>query len=591
MVGNDGGVYSQAVATGADFTNAGWGNGNNDGMQTVQPYAAAMSSDGTVYAGLQDNGEMKIEPSGKELMVFGGDGFFTAVDPANSAVAYEEYTGGDISVTTDGGRTWTDINPALTSAMFSTPFVMDAGDANHLMVGGREVAETVSGPKTTSPGAPAAASDWKYVYNLGTMKHAGDATASSSATDPDNQLSAVDLRGDNAYVGFCGFCDLATQGQPFNSGLATNVGAAQAPARMTGSGWHIAAAIGLPKRYVTSVKQDPSDARTVYVTLGGYGRRWIPPGAFGDDISKVGTGHVFKSVDAGEHFVDISGNLPDVPANWSLVHRGQLLVATDLGVFIAGTTGGGAFDVLGKGLPPAPVLQLSTAPQNPDMVVAATYGRGVMAYTFPLGYWLVASDGGVFTFGGAGFFGSTGSIKLNQPIVGMEVTPSGAGYWMVASDGGIFAFGDAVFFGSTGAIRLNQPIVGMASTPSGKGYWLVARDGGIFAFGDAVFFGSTGAIRLNQPIVGMASTPSGKGYWFVASDGGVFSFGDGAFFGSTGGIVLKKPIVGIAPTPTGKGYWLDASDGGVLAFGDGPFLGSTGALVLNRPVVGMASTG
>ncbi|HEV8626149.1 MAG TPA: hypothetical protein VG034_16980, partial [Acidimicrobiia bacterium] len=68
---------------------------------------------------------------------------------------------------------------------------------------------------------------------------------------------------------------------------------------------------------------------------------------------------------------------------------------------------------------------------------------------------------------------------------------SPSGYWMVASDGGIFAYGGARFFGSTGAIRLNMPIVGMAATPSGNGYWLVASDGGIFAFGDAGFFGST----------------------------------------------------------------------------------------------------
>jgi hypothetical protein len=33
----------------------------------------------------------------------------------------------------------------------------------------------------------------------------------------------------------------------------------------------------------------------------------------------------------------------------------------------------------------------------------------------------------------------------------------------VAADGGIFSFGDATFFGSTGAQRLNQPIVGMAT--------------------------------------------------------------------------------------------------------------------------------
>jgi hypothetical protein len=81
----------------------------------------------------------------------------------------------------------------------------------------------------------------------------------------------------------------------------------------------------------------------------------------------------------------------------------------------------------------------------------------------------------------------------------------GGGYWLVASDGGIFAFGDAGFFGSTGGQPLNKPVVGMASTPDGKGYWLVASDGGIFSFGDASFLGSTGGQTLNQPIVGMAT--------------------------------------------------------------------------------------
>ncbi len=164
------------------------------------------------------------------------------------------------------------------------------------------------------------------------------------------------------------------------------------------------------------------------------------------------------------------------------------------------------------------------------------------------GYWLVASDGGIFTFGNAGFFGSTGSIVLNKPVVGMAATPDRGGYWLVASDGGIFTFGDARFFGSTGGIRLNAPVVGMAATPDGGGYWLVASDGGIFTFGDARFFGSTGSIVLNKPVVGMAVTPDGRGHWLVASDGGIFTFGDARFFGSTGGIHLNAPIVGMART-------------------------------------------
>jgi endoglucanase len=205
------------------------------------------------------------------------------------------------------------------------------------------------------------------------------------------------------------------------------------------------------------------------------------------------------------------------------------------------------------------------------------------------GYWLVASDGGIFSFGNAPFYGSTGGLRLNQPITGMARDPATGGYWLVASDGGIFSF-NAPFFGSTGAIRLNQPVVGMASTPDGGGYWLVARDGGIFTFGDAGFFGSTGAIRLNQPVVGMASTPNGGGYWLVARDGGIFTFGDAGFFGSTGASHLNLPIVGMAPSPDGNGYDLVAADGGVFNFGDAPYLGSVPGLGVNTTnIVGISA--
>jgi len=160
------------------------------------------------------------------------------------------------------------------------------------------------------------------------------------------------------------------------------------------------------------------------------------------------------------------------------------------------------------------------------------------------------------TFGDAGFYGSTGAQSLNRPVVGMAATPSGNGYWLVASDGGIFAFGDAGFYGSTGAQSLNRPVVGMAATGSGHGYWLVASDGGIFAYGDAPFLGSMAGTPLQAPVVGMATTPGGNGYWLAAADGGIFTFGNAPFLGSIGGQPLADPIVAIAATPGGQGYWL-----------------------------------
>jgi hypothetical protein len=247
---------------------------------------------------------------------------------------------------------------------------------------------------------------------------------------------------------------------------------------------------------------------------------------------------------------------------------GYWLVASDGGIFPFGRAGG--WGSTGNMRLNQPIVGMASTPS----------GRG---------YWLVASDGGIFPFGDAGGYGSTGNIHLNKPVVGMAPTPSGHGYWLVASDGGIFPFGDAGGYGSTGNIHLNQPVVGMASTPSGHGYWLVASDGGIFPFGDAGGYGSTGNIRLNQPIVGMAATPSGHGYWLVASDGGIFPFGDAGGYGSTGNIRLNRPIVGMSATQDGRGYWLVAADGGIFTFGDAPYLGSTGSIHLNQPVVGMAS--
>jgi hypothetical protein len=190
--------------------------------------------------------------------------------------------------------------------------------------------------------------------------------------------------------------------------------------------------------------------------------------------------------------------------------------------------------------------------------------------------------------GDAVLHGSMAGTTLSRPIVGIAVDQATGGYWLVASDGGIFSFGGAPFYGSTGALQLAQPIVGMSATPDGQGYRLVASDGGIFSYGKAPFYGSTGALHLARPVVGMATTATGAGYWLVASDGGIFSYGDARFYGSTGALRLTRPIIAMDPTSTGKGYWMVASDGGIFNYGDAPFDGSGTAL--GAPVVGMATS-
>jgi peptidoglycan/xylan/chitin deacetylase (PgdA/CDA1 family) len=88
-------------------------------------------------------------------------------------------------------------------------------------------------------------------------------------------------------------------------------------------------------------------------------------------------------------------------------------------------------------------------------------------------------------------------VTSNLPLVGAAATPDGSGYWEVASDGGVFSFGDAAFHGSMGGLPINAPVVGMAATPDGGGYWEVASDGGVFSF-SAHFYGSRAGLGADR---------------------------------------------------------------------------------------------
>ena len=254
------------------------------------------------------------------------------------------------------------------------------------------------------------------------------------------------------------------------------------------------------------------------------------------------------------------------------------------------------------------------------------------------GYWLVGSDGGIFSFGAANFYGSMGSTPLQRPVVGITPSASRTGYWLVASDGGIFSFGSSSFYGSIPEVglhpagsgqphSLNAPIVAMVPSTTGHGYFMVASDGGVFAFGDAHFAGScpgiggcvgsavsvmpdstgngywlvtnTGAVYAfgdatfygaptpsTVPVVDAVATPDWRGYWLLYSNGVVVSFGDATVFGSPLGYVNAfNPATAIYPTADGQGYWVASGRGDVFAYGAAPYLGSEAQSGLNGEIV------
>ena len=215
-----------------------------------------------------------------------------------------------------------------------------------------------------------------------------------------------------------------------------------------------------------------------------------------------------------------------------------------------------------------------------------------------------AADGGVFSFCEP-FYGSMGGTRLNRPIVGMAATPDGGGYWLVAADGGIFTFGDARFYGSMGGdppqparswawpptpdgerllagglrrrrlqpsatprfLRLDGrpctstgPIVGMAADPRRRRLLAGGRRRRRLRLRRRrVPRARPAAMHLNRPIVGMAADPrrrAATGWWppTAASSPSATP----RFHGSTGAIAPQRGRSWAwPPPPTGAatGWW------------------------------------
>ncbi|MEA2492732.1 MAG: hypothetical protein QOJ29_643, partial [Thermoleophilaceae bacterium] len=412
LAGNDGGNY-RIHSDGPKFNRTDDTEGNQNGFHTLLPYHAIMAKDRTVYAGLQDNGELRIDPkTGAQNEVYGGDAVFSLVNPDNSDEVIEEYPTARLSMSKDGGVNWADFAPNVEDADFVSPLVQDPADFKHITTGGRQILEskywldtTYNGcqrepgqdthPDDPVNGCSPGEKDWVPVFDLGTSKHPGDPKAGRSAEgdetsssvstpeDPVNVDVAQALQGAAHYVGFCGSCDPVKLHEPFHSGIATNVGGDKPQKVASPDGWHIAKAQGLPQRIITGITIDPKDANTVYVTLGSSGARpFAPLGSLGDDASQAKGGYVYVSHDHGETFTDVTGDLPKVQASWIRLRGDQMVVANAIGMFISKDLKGASWAPLGDGFPTSPVYSFEVEPADPNKIVVASYGRGVWEYDF-----------------------------------------------------------------------------------------------------------------------------------------------------------------------------------------------------------------
>ncbi len=244
-------------------------------------------------------------------------------------------------------------------------------------------------------------------------------------------------------------------------------------------------------------------------------------------------------------FAVVGGGLAGMTATQSagaLPTAGYWLVSADGGTFAFGAP------FLGNPISSGP--DICSAP----VTVGSQVCRAIAASPGGDGYWVMASE--TFEGGTSGMVSGFGAIPLtptppplsglNGPLVGAATTSNGSGLLLAASDGGVFAYGTASFFGSAAGEQGAAPIVGISTSSVVNGYWLAAADGKVQPFGAAIFFEDMSTTHLNAPIVGIAATSDGRGYWLTAADGGVFAFGDASFAGSMAGHHLNAPVVGLA---------------------------------------------
>jgi hypothetical protein len=404
-LGNDGGLWrsTDGVAeTGAacspsdasHFQNLNAGLGS---LAEVVSFAQAPADAGTLLVGLGALGTAAtstVTNSWPQLAA--GEGGTVAIDPANPLLWYLS-TGAGVSVARCAKGSGCVAADFVATAIGSTqvaddiaaihaPWLLDPGLTSNLIAGtcrtwrgpaargslwstSNELSRPFATPGTTTCGASA-----PVVRSLA----AGGVVASSG--------NAENAGSEALYAGLAGSLDggLGLGGHLFvntaantASGATVWTDAARSPVTNDPASGGVFNRGGFDISSVTVDAHDTTGA-TVYATVMGFSG------------NGVNAPHVYRSVDAGAHWTNISANLPDAPANSLVVDPNDantLYVALDSGVYVSqqvtNCATANCWSVYGVSLPNAPVVQLQAAAAMPTgdgrtgELRAATYGRGI----------------------------------------------------------------------------------------------------------------------------------------------------------------------------------------------------------------------
>lgn len=357
IVGNDGGMFR------LNANNTFSGINNTLSITELYMVAAHPTNPLMLTAGAQDNGGIQFRGALGWSLYHGGDGGDTIFDPApNSNTVYSEIewffspTDGaqvfSFFRCTIGGTCTTRVNGfnLNDAGPFIPKLALDRTRPDSLWITVERLYRTDNRADTWAAASPSVKDTqrcWIGAPGLG---------GSSCATG--GYFTTVALASSNTDVVYAG----ALNGDIW---VSTNRGATW----RSSAGTTVAP---LPVRPVTQIQVDPANPQIAYATYSGF------------NSAGQGNGHVFRTSDGGTSWVDISGALPDIPANTVLIDPDTatgssprtIYVGTDIGIYKLVDSSPVSWQTFGNGMPFVPVTHIIYNGATRQLV-AATYGRGI----------------------------------------------------------------------------------------------------------------------------------------------------------------------------------------------------------------------